>query len=34
MHERSEAAISEFQAVSDKFGGSVGEKAKYFIAHE
>jgi len=32
MHERSEAAISEFQAVSDKFGGSVGEKAKYFIA--
>lgn len=30
--ERSEAAIAEFQAVIDKFGGSVGEKAKYFIA--
>lgn len=29
--ERSEAAIAEFQAVVDKFGGSVGEKAKYFI---
>ncbi len=30
--ERAEAAINEFQAVADKFGGSVGEKAKYFIA--
>ncbi len=30
--ERAEAAIAEFQAVLDKFGGSVGEKAKYFIA--
>ncbi len=30
--ERSEAAIAEFQAVADKFGGSVAEKAKYFIA--
>jgi len=30
--ERSDAAIAEFQAVVDKFGGSVGEKAKYFIA--
>ncbi|MDM7920722.1 MAG: hypothetical protein QUS14_00360 [Pyrinomonadaceae bacterium] len=30
--ERAEAAIAEFQAVADKFGGSVGEKAKYFIA--
>lgn len=30
--ERAEAAISEFQAVADKFGGSVGEKARYFIA--
>jgi tetratricopeptide (TPR) repeat protein len=30
--ERSEAAIGEFQAVADKFGGSVAEKAKYFIA--
>lgn len=30
--ERAEAAINEFQAVADKFGGSVGEKAKYFVA--
>lgn len=30
--ERSEAAITEFQAVVDKFGGEVGDKAKYFIA--
>lgn len=30
--ERAEAAITEFQAVVDKFGGNVGEKAKYFIA--
>ena len=30
--ERSEAAIAEFQIVVDKFGGSAGEKAKYFIA--
>jgi predicted negative regulator of RcsB-dependent stress response len=30
--ERAEAAIAEFQAVSDRFGGSAGEKAKYFIA--
>ena len=30
--ERGEAAIAEFQSVADKFGGSVGEKAKYFIA--
>src|SRR6185369_5414933 len=30
--ERSEAAIAEFQAVVDKYGGSAGEKAKYFIA--
>lgn len=30
--ERAEAAIVEFQAVADKFGGSVAEKAKYFIA--
>ena len=30
--ERAEAAIAEFQNVVDKFGGSVGEKAKYFIA--
>lgn len=30
--ERAEAAIAEFQAVADKFGGSVGDKARYFIA--
>lgn len=30
--ERAEAAIAEFQAVADNHGGSVGEKAKYFIA--
>lgn len=32
QRERAEASIAEFQAVADKFGGSVGEKAKYFIA--
>lgn len=30
--ERAEASIGEFQAVADKFGGDVGEKAKYFVA--
>jgi tetratricopeptide (TPR) repeat protein len=30
--ERAEASISEFQSVADKFGGNVGEKARYFIA--
>ena len=30
--ERAEASIKEFQAVADKFGGGVGEKAKYFVA--
>lgn len=30
--ERAEAAIAEFQTVAETFGGSVGEKAKYFIA--
>ncbi len=30
--ERAEAAIAEFQTVADKFGGAVGEKARYFIA--
>jgi len=30
--ERSEAAILEFQAAADQFGGDVAEKAKYFIA--
>src|SRR5437899_5319260 len=30
--ERANASIAEFQAVADKFGGAVGEKARYFIA--
>lgn len=30
--ERAEASVTEFQAVADKFGGAVGEKAKYFAA--
>lgn len=30
--ERAEAAIAQFQAVADKFGGDAAEKAKYFIA--
>jgi hypothetical protein len=30
--ERSEAAVGEFQAVADKFGGDVGDKARYFVA--
>lgn len=30
--ERSEAAINEFQKVSEQYGGAAGEKAKYFIA--
>ena len=30
--ERAEASVNEFQAVVDKFGGGVGEKAKYFVA--
>ena len=29
---RAEAAINEFQAVADKYGNPVQEKAKYFIA--
>jgi hypothetical protein len=32
VRERSEAAIAEFQAVADKFGGAIGEKAKYLAA--
>lgn len=32
QRERAEASIAEFQTVVDKFGGSVGEKAKYFVA--
>lgn len=31
-NERAEAAIAELQVVVDKFGGDVGEKARYFIA--
>ena len=30
--ERSEAAVAEFQAVAEQYGGAVGEKAKYFAA--
>ena len=30
--ERAEASVAEFQSVADKFGGAVGEKAKYFLA--
>lgn len=30
--ERAETAIGEFQAVVDKYGGAVEDKAKYFIA--
>ncbi len=30
--ERAEASIAEFQAVADKFGGAVSEKARFFIA--
>jgi tetratricopeptide (TPR) repeat protein len=30
--ERTDAALAEFQAVADKFGGDVGDKAKYFVA--
>ena len=30
--ERAEASVSEFQSVVDKFGGDVGQKAKYFVA--
>ena len=32
IKERSDASIAEFQTVVDKFGGAVGDKAKYFIA--
>jgi hypothetical protein len=31
-HERAEAAVAEFDKVAEKFGGDVGEKAKYFAA--
>ena len=30
--ERAEAAIAEFQGVAEKFGGAVGQKAKYLAA--
>ncbi len=30
--ERAEAAVAEFQSVAEKFGGDVGEKAKYMAA--
>lgn len=30
--ERAQSSIDEFQAVADKFGGDIAEKARYFIA--
>ena len=30
--DRAEAAVNEFQAVADKFGGAVGQKAKYLAS--
>jgi len=30
--ERAEAAVAEFQAVADQFGGAVAQKARYFAA--
>lgn len=30
--DRANAAIAEFQAVAQKYGGSIGEKARYFVA--
>ncbi len=30
--ERAEAAVAEFQAVADRFGGAIAEKARYFVA--
>jgi tetratricopeptide (TPR) repeat protein len=30
--ERAEASVTQFQKVAEKYGGSVGEKAKYFAA--
>ena len=30
--ERAEAAVAEFEKVAEKYGGDVGEKAKYFAA--
>ena len=31
-NERAETSIAEFQAVADKFGGDIADKAKYFAA--
>jgi len=31
-HDRAEAAVAEFDKVAEKYGGDVGEKAKYFSA--
>lgn len=30
--ERAEAAVAEFQSVAERFGGDVGQKARYFAA--
>jgi len=30
--ERAEASVNEFQAVADRFGGAIAEKARYFVA--
>jgi len=30
--ERAEAAVAEFEKVAEKYGGDIGEKAKYFVA--
>jgi tetratricopeptide (TPR) repeat protein len=30
--ERAEAAVAEFEKVAEKYGGDIGEKAKYFAA--
>jgi len=30
--ERAEAAVAKFEKVAEKYGGDIGEKAKYFVA--
>src|SRR5205823_3778218 len=30
--ERAQAAVAQFEDVSQKYGGAIGEKAKYFAA--
>src|SRR5262245_13323453 len=30
--DRAQAAVDEFQAVADKFGGAIGQKARYLAA--